>query len=240
MNRNKGFTLIELLVVIGIILIIAAILLPVFAQAREKARQSVCVSNERQLGLAIDMYTIDYNDRLPAAAPGVGGVGAVGGWIYINSFTIDATGSSLDPSRGTIYPYVNSKGIYICPSDSAALKSGDSYAYNSCLTDAATPITSGAGVIWPGKLIAAFGAPSDTLLLAEEAVPPTMATTGTNDGMMSLRSVPLGYDYAGYSTRHSGGSNVLLLDSHVKWMPYGDLVAASLPTGGVYPPSCMD
>jgi prepilin-type N-terminal cleavage/methylation domain-containing protein/prepilin-type processing-associated H-X9-DG protein len=238
--KKSAFTLIELLMVIGIILIIAAILLPVLAQAKEKARQAVCVSNERQLGLAIEMYAIDYNDRLPADAPGVGGVGAVGGWIYINSFTIDATGSSLDPSRGTIYPYAVSRGIFICPSDSMGRIIGDSYAYNSCLTDAAAPITSGAGVIWPGKTFATFGRPSDTLLLAEEASPPSTATTSTNDGMMSMRSVPLGYDYAGYSTRHVGGSNVLLLDSHVKWMSYGTLVADNLPTGGIYPASCMN
>jgi len=63
--RKTGFTLIELLVVIAIIAILAAILFPVFAQARDKARQSTCLSNCKQIGLAIDMYTQDNDDILP-------------------------------------------------------------------------------------------------------------------------------------------------------------------------------
>lgn len=69
MNR-KGFTLIELLVVIAIIAILAAILFPVFAAAREKARQSQCVSNLRQLGIAFRAYATDWNETLPGGAPG--------------------------------------------------------------------------------------------------------------------------------------------------------------------------
>lgn len=64
-NKTSGFTLIELLVVIAIIAILAAILFPVFAQAREKARAITCVSNEKQIGLAILQYTQDYDETLP-------------------------------------------------------------------------------------------------------------------------------------------------------------------------------
>ena len=63
--RKTAFTLIELLVVIAIIAILAAILFPVFAQAREKSRQAVCLSNTKQMGLALSMYTQDFDDRLP-------------------------------------------------------------------------------------------------------------------------------------------------------------------------------
>ena len=63
--RNKGFTLIELLVVIAIIAILAAILFPVFAQAREKARQATCLSHSKQLALAVHMYAQDYDETLP-------------------------------------------------------------------------------------------------------------------------------------------------------------------------------
>jgi prepilin-type N-terminal cleavage/methylation domain-containing protein len=65
MKNNRGFTLIELLVVIAIIAILAAILFPVFAKAREKARQITCVSNEKQLGLSLVQYTQDNDETYP-------------------------------------------------------------------------------------------------------------------------------------------------------------------------------
>ena len=67
MTGRKGFTLIELLVVIAIIAILAAILFPVFARAREKARAASCMSNLKQLGLALEMYSADYDDLYPWA-----------------------------------------------------------------------------------------------------------------------------------------------------------------------------
>lgn len=63
--RLRALTLIELLVVIAIIAILAAILFPVFAQAREKARQTACLSNLKQVGLAVQMYAQDYDENIP-------------------------------------------------------------------------------------------------------------------------------------------------------------------------------
>ena len=68
MDRNRGFTLIELLVVIAIIAVLAAILFPVFAAARQKAKQSVCLNHMRQVGLAVDMYANDNGQRMPLCA----------------------------------------------------------------------------------------------------------------------------------------------------------------------------
>jgi prepilin-type N-terminal cleavage/methylation domain-containing protein/prepilin-type processing-associated H-X9-DG protein len=102
-RRRSGFTLIELLVVIAIIAILAAILFPVFARAREKARQNTCLSNVKQLTLGFLMYTGDYDGYYPLGLAGQGG-----GWN---------TGPTW---RGLIYPYVKNVGIYRCPSQSSA------------------------------------------------------------------------------------------------------------------------
>src|SRR5256884_9841878 len=69
-TKTRAFTLIELLVVIAIIAILAAILFPVFAQAREKSRQAVCLSNTKQMGLAVSMYAQDYDEVLPMGGNG--------------------------------------------------------------------------------------------------------------------------------------------------------------------------
>ncbi len=93
---RKGFTLIELLVVIAIIAILAAILFPVFAKAREKARQTSCLSNQKQLALGILMYAQDYDEWTPIAFYG---------WAY--------------PTwRDVVVPYIKNAQIHQCPSDS--------------------------------------------------------------------------------------------------------------------------
>jgi len=101
-RHPKGFTLIELLVVIAIIAILAAILFPVFAKAREKARQSSCLNNEKQISLAIIQYVQD-NDETYGF---VDNLGAVGGWP-----------GSPDYRRwqDNINPYVKSSGVFQCP-----------------------------------------------------------------------------------------------------------------------------
>jgi prepilin-type N-terminal cleavage/methylation domain-containing protein/prepilin-type processing-associated H-X9-DG protein len=105
---RKGFTLIELLVVIAIIAILAAILFPVFAKAREKARQSSCLSNFKQIGLAVLQYAQDYDERTPreytdTAAPYP--------WEWCN--TGDYTNY-----QDYITPYIKNTQVFICPSSS--------------------------------------------------------------------------------------------------------------------------
>src|SRR5947209_2741852 len=91
----KGFTLIELLVVIAIIAILAAILFPVFAQARESARKTACLNNCKQWGLAVRMYLQDWDDMYPMA------------WNDRAEYGFDTM----------LFPYIKNKAVYDCPSN---------------------------------------------------------------------------------------------------------------------------
>ena len=105
MSKRRGFTLIELLVVIAIIAILAAILFPVFARAREKARQTSCLSNLKQLGLGLQMYAQDYDGMIFAncACPGP---------PLVSRYQHEGNAVALS----YVYPYVKNDQIYHCPS----------------------------------------------------------------------------------------------------------------------------
>jgi len=233
MTRNAAFTLIELLVVITIVAILAAILFPVFASAREAARRIGCISNEKQLGLAIIQYCDDCDEVLPgAAAGGSPGIGATGGWMYYSAYTLDGSGSKFEPDQGSLYVYVKSKAVYICPDDDPGSKTGDSYSYNSCLTSPTKQVASGPGFLWPGKPLALFNQTDDTLLLAEEGHEVFISQYSTNDGLFNMDFQPVGYDAYQYSGRHNGGSDILFLDGHAKWYTYATAVGDNFPSAG--------
>jgi prepilin-type N-terminal cleavage/methylation domain-containing protein/prepilin-type processing-associated H-X9-DG protein len=149
-NRNRygrpsGFTLIELLVVIAIIAILAAVLFPVFATARDKARQSACTSNVKQLGVAFMQYVQDYDELMPSGA----NIYAYGnGWA------------------AQVYPYVKSDGVFICPSDTSTVSPVVSYGYNSAnVVNSSTPLAGGYAPA--GRAQSKYNSAAKTVLLFE-------------------------------------------------------------------------
>jgi prepilin-type N-terminal cleavage/methylation domain-containing protein/prepilin-type processing-associated H-X9-DG protein len=107
--QQRGFTLIELLVVIAIIAILAAILFPVFQKVRENARKTSCLSNEKQIGLAMIQYSQDYDELLVSA------------WLGPNGYTQSDAATTPNPRykwMDMVYPYVKSTQVFHCPDDS--------------------------------------------------------------------------------------------------------------------------
>jgi prepilin-type N-terminal cleavage/methylation domain-containing protein/prepilin-type processing-associated H-X9-DG protein len=146
--RKAAFTLIELLVVLTIISILAAILFPVFAQAREKARGAVCLSNSRQMGLAISLYAEDYDERLPMGANY--GPAGQNRWYY------------------WIAPYQKTRAINLCPS-APAQKPGDPAAGGygcdiNVMGWADYPVYNGPP---PGKALSEIADPAGTFILSD-------------------------------------------------------------------------
>ena len=205
-RSRSGFTLIELLVVIAIIAILAAILFPVFAQAREKARQTSCLSNTKQLGLAFTQYAQDYDEHLPSAFSGADGsstgpsassgnacVGApnadkgkLGGWMYYCDYTNgSSTPTTYDPAQGSINSYTKNSQMFVCPSDASGQK--NSYALNQLVVSAGQDTNGVNGAtktnLLYGIALAQFRGSANTILFGEEEDAPGK---GTNDAYFTV------------------------------------------------------
>ncbi len=204
--QRKGFTLIELLVVIAIIAILAAILFPVFARAREKARQTSCLSNVKQIALATMMYTQDYDETLP-----------------MNYFDTGVSGSVQYPGGGTsrgmiwpnpVYPYVNNIQVFNCPSYnykwSGNYSGKQAYGLNRHIT----------GNNGPSRGLAEITRPAETILTAD-----THEDVGASSQSYYIRRTQAWTGDVCRSIipdRHNGGANFGFCDGHAKWVtvPY--------------------
>ncbi len=247
----RAFTLIELLVVIAIIAILAAILFPVFAQAREKARQAGCLSNIKQLGLAVTMYAQDYDESLPM-------------WHWLRR----------DQPQPMIWyhalkPYVKNRAVYICPSDKRKLLDPGwgpeatwpeigkpwtehiSYGYNEPLLNGHDTGTGKARQGGPTTM-AEVDEPAAYYVIADCASPLNDGWCDASVGRRMFRIAwpdrPVWYNEVPVNTkpgelesltqyaRHLGGANVAFADGHAKWLKSDRIV--SLPdsvTGRSHP-----
>jgi len=157
--RRQGFTLIELLVVIAIIAILAAILFPVFAQAREQARKISCLSNMKQIGLAIQMYTQDYDETLPFAWGGPGPW-----WISLDPYIKGGAKMNVPGAINSDGAF-DTKGLWHCPSD--GVSPGVSYGANALVMGGGLTGTETWMNIYPAKSLAAMDKPASVIAVAE-------------------------------------------------------------------------
>ncbi|MFA6665322.1 MAG: DUF1559 domain-containing protein [Armatimonadota bacterium] len=214
LRRDRGFTLIELLVVIAIIAILAAILFPVFAKARDKARQATCTSNLKQIGLALMQYAQDWDETLP--------------WALLGWSTPEekkATWSVAIASYiGLSTNKSNQRTVFLCPSDNtwgnpimAANYIGkSSYAANLGVMDRQVSSIIGGQV--GGRRLAEITSPPTTIMLVE--VHTDNHTIGYQDSNSVYYS---GANIVPDSTVkgvHNGGNNWAFCDGHISWMKY--------------------
>jgi prepilin-type N-terminal cleavage/methylation domain-containing protein/prepilin-type processing-associated H-X9-DG protein len=228
--KRHAFTLIELLVVIAIIAILAAILFPVFAQAKEAAKKTSCLSNHKQLNTASQLYSNDNDDSLPNARFAPAGAGLEGGWIYYETFPANHASKpedGYDATRGSLFPYVKSKAVFVCPSDSQALVSGNSYSINGC----AVKIEEFGFAT--GRNSSYFDEPASWVLFGEEAW--AEDEDDFDASFLSRESTPdafMIFPIKLVSTRHSGGSNASFVDGHAKFYKAEAFIQQHLYTGG--------
>ena len=232
-TRRRAFTLIELLVVIAIIAILAAILFPVFAQARATARKAACMSNEKQIATAILMYFQDYDERTPRAVNNAStsphlAIPITPAQIGDNAFS--SGNAAVGRPDGFLYAYIKNDALWRCPqdpltynaktlntNDSLGIANATSYHLSLYLTgsqvDGVNETTSG-----DGTTIAAIPRVAETILARDGD-----ANDGTNiENNTAIGGALIGEQlYTRHSDhtqaiRHSGKGNYIMLDGHVK------------------------
>lgn len=209
--RNTGFTLIELLVVIAIIAILAAILFPVFARARENARRASCQSNLKQLGLSVMQYTQDYDEKYPYVEMGLSTDGMTTGNFLLWT--------------DVVQPYMKSFQVIRCPSSTTNNAPADPLG-RPLVNDARLSYGATSGgwgnyawvhepALGPPTSIAQFTNVAETFFMGDRN--DVTGTSGATWGYYLSPSVANNSPYA-VGTLHLDGANMAFVDGHVKWM----------------------
>ena len=208
-RKRRGFTLIELLVVIAIIAILAAILFPVFARARESARRASCMSNLKQIGLGVMMYVQDYDEAYPPVYNSTISVATARYWVTI------------------VQPYQKNTQVFYCPS--SPIKKPTAYygvygANTSVFKNSSRPVLKLASVVSPAATYMLMDSgdyaavPTASVNSASyHSYAPGIGDVGGNCSSIDATSYP---DYLAdcQSGRHFGGMNISFTDGHVKWL----------------------
>jgi prepilin-type N-terminal cleavage/methylation domain-containing protein/prepilin-type processing-associated H-X9-DG protein len=234
-RSSRGFTLIELLVVIAIIAILAGMLLPALAKAKQKATGAVCVSNEKQLMLAVHVYASDYSDALPDAS------GMSGGGYWAGPTPAITTGISTVEAmnrvqkgltNGPLWKYCTAFGAYHCPGDlrTKSRKPGAGWAYDSY--SKSDPMGSNGG--WLDKKmdfirLSDVNNPSDTFVFVEECDPRSY-----ENGTWAF-NVPPGWVDT-FAIFHGNWSTFAMTDGHAeghKWVDQNTIKAAKDSAAGI-------
>ncbi|HCA46894.1 MAG TPA: hypothetical protein DEP45_05880 [Armatimonadetes bacterium] len=194
---RRGFTLIELLVVIAIIAILAAILFPVFARAREKAKQTSCLSNCKQMGLAVMMYVSDYDDNYPARQRPLAAPFTYNGYTH----------SSAILWYMAIEPYHKNVQVFNCPSADVTWRgqyTGDTrYGINTHIAGNNS-----------ASNVSDIKKPAETIIIADSDWTHSTADYGFSNSWM-LANPPHVSRFI--PSRHNGGANITLCDGHAKF-----------------------
>lgn len=237
LRHRLGFTLIELLVVIAIIAILAAILFPVFAQAREAARKTQCISNCKQIGTGINMYAQDYDETLPSL-------------VFNNTNPLFASGWGFSAWVEMIQPYVKNYNLFSCPDGGqngyligpAGNQHNVHYGYNEWIESA------GSGWNSLASLSNGPNGPADISLVADSAFAGIYndwsGATWTSGpapraGNFGLARLLCAGGFDGTNTcigRHSdNGVSVVFADGHAKFINGGKIQGGRDNAAGEYP-----
>jgi prepilin-type N-terminal cleavage/methylation domain-containing protein/prepilin-type processing-associated H-X9-DG protein len=239
-STRSAFTLIELLVVIAIIAILAAILFPVFAQAREKARQSVCLSNGKQIGTALMMYVQDYDEVYP-----------VNNGAYFAENPSNRTNACLFAWQLQLEPYIKNTQVFECPSRRFTTAFTLNYGTRVVqLPDRG--LGANEWIVGRSGCTAVVGG-TNPQTVAQAAVGRAADMPMIADSLYQLFNEPrrigganyAGTNWASYQTdpnanavgsnpalaRHAGGSNIIYADGHAKWLHQNQTALAGASFG---------